>query len=277
MFISVRFPVSRFDIYKPDSAMYNEAIHNPNLSSDIPNELKLLIRMLLSVDPSKRPSCNEILSKLRSFRRDDHAAIFQDIPSEWRQPSPTPSPPVSSPSPPPTSSMESVAENPTATTLESSSPELIAGDNFGDEPSFKKHRLGSVSTEDSSTHSSTSSSNHVLRKRQRLLSGRENTMMDDDPVTSIEEEPVSPPRLLLGSPDFLVESNNWLTERYSMQAIKTGTAILKVKINDESFIYKYIYIYLLVTDLIDCFMYILLFALFHKAQYTLSCHLFCYT
>ncbi|KAI9478893.1 MAG: hypothetical protein EXX96DRAFT_483092 [Benjaminiella poitrasii] len=66
-FKEVQFPGSRYDIYKDNPDLYAEALNNPNIASDIPNELKLLIRMLLSTDPSKRPSCNEILSKLRAF------------------------------------------------------------------------------------------------------------------------------------------------------------------------------------------------------------------
>lgn len=203
------------------------------------------------------------MSKLRSFRRDNHASIFQDI-----QPSPTPSPPVSSPSPPPPTSTKDSAENPTVTTLASSSPELMTKENFGDEsfvePTFKKHRLGSLSNEDESTsslnsHDEGNNTNQVLRKRQRLLSN--DTIMADDPASTIDEVPVSPPRLLLGSPD-LIESNNglrWLiTERRSIQAIKTGTAVLKVLPND-SILKAFLIIYL-----IDCLMYILLFALFYK-------------
>lgn len=61
------FPKSRLDIYKDKESnpLYLDAINNPEIDSDIPNELKLLIRLLLSVDPAKRPSCNEILIKIR--------------------------------------------------------------------------------------------------------------------------------------------------------------------------------------------------------------------
>lgn len=41
---------------------------NSNITSDIPHELKLLIRVLLSQDPEKRPSCEEILPQLRQMR-----------------------------------------------------------------------------------------------------------------------------------------------------------------------------------------------------------------
>ncbi|KAI8369006.1 kinase-like domain-containing protein [Blakeslea trispora] len=88
-FREVWFPSSRLDIYKTDQARFQEASRDTSITRDIPNELKLLIRMLLSTDPAKRPSCNEILSKLRSFRRNDN------IPFEW--PSNPPSPPSSSP------------------------------------------------------------------------------------------------------------------------------------------------------------------------------------
>lgn len=52
-------------MYKQENPLYLEALSNPEIDSDVPNELKLLIRLLLSVDPSKRPSCNEILVKIR--------------------------------------------------------------------------------------------------------------------------------------------------------------------------------------------------------------------
>ncbi|KAI8072397.1 kinase-like domain-containing protein [Gongronella butleri] len=56
-FKEIKFPKSRLD-----------AFHNTPLThravSEIPQEFKLLIRVLLSTDPAKRPSCQEILSKL---------------------------------------------------------------------------------------------------------------------------------------------------------------------------------------------------------------------
>ncbi|KAG1053952.1 hypothetical protein G6F43_004005 [Rhizopus delemar] len=64
-FQEVNFPKSRLDMYKQENPLYLEALNNPEIDSDVPNELKLLIRLLLSVDPSKRPSCNEILVKIR--------------------------------------------------------------------------------------------------------------------------------------------------------------------------------------------------------------------
>ncbi|KAL4206131.1 kinase-like domain-containing protein [Rhizopus microsporus] len=66
-FKEVVFPKSRLDIYKDkeNNPLYLDAMNNPEIDSDIPNELKLLIRLLLSVDPAKRPSCNEILIKIR--------------------------------------------------------------------------------------------------------------------------------------------------------------------------------------------------------------------
>lgn len=82
-FKDVRFPISRFDIYKNNDELYSSAMNDPTIQSDIPNELKLLIRMLLSIDPSKRPSCNEILSKLRRIRREDNTTVFQDMPNDW--------------------------------------------------------------------------------------------------------------------------------------------------------------------------------------------------
>lgn len=87
-FKDVRFPVSRFDIYKDNHDLYETALHDPSIQSDIPNELKLLIRMLLSIDPLKRPSCNEILSKLRRIRREDNTTVFQDMPDDWTCDSP---------------------------------------------------------------------------------------------------------------------------------------------------------------------------------------------
>lgn len=239
---SVRFPASRFDIYKNNPDLYKEAVHNPNITSDIPNELKLLIRKLLSTDPNKRPSCNEILSKLRSFRRDDHATIFQDLSSECRNPSTATSPHVSpqsstsSPSPLPGTSTD-VTGNPTATRLTSSLPECSVEDNIDNEmfvePDFKKQRLGSSLPiqDDSISHhgeNSSSDSNHVLRRRRHLLNSAEDTIMEDPDAIDVQE-PVLPPRLLLGSPDLVESSARWIiTERRSIQAIKTASIVLKV-------------------------------------------------
>lgn len=52
-------------------------------AADIPQEFKILIRLLLSTDPAKRPSCQEIVSKLGHVKFDHH----QDIsPGSWKQP-----------------------------------------------------------------------------------------------------------------------------------------------------------------------------------------------
>ncbi|KAI9244537.1 kinase-like domain-containing protein [Sporodiniella umbellata] len=61
----IHFPKSRLDIYRKENRLYLDALKHPEISADIPNELKLLMRLLLSVDPAKRPSCNEILVKIR--------------------------------------------------------------------------------------------------------------------------------------------------------------------------------------------------------------------
>lgn len=45
-----------------------EAMRRQNVPSDIPQEYKMLIRMLLSRDPEKRPSCEKILSQVRQMR-----------------------------------------------------------------------------------------------------------------------------------------------------------------------------------------------------------------
>ncbi|KAI8338017.1 kinase-like domain-containing protein [Chlamydoabsidia padenii] len=100
-FKEVNFPRSRFDIF-PDTTKPGLAAMIENMkrqhATDIPQEFKILIRLLLSTDPSKRPSCQEILSKLSQVTFDHH----QDISSgEWKQSgtqqSPSSSPSVSSP------------------------------------------------------------------------------------------------------------------------------------------------------------------------------------
>ncbi|KAI9489035.1 kinase-like domain-containing protein [Zychaea mexicana] len=67
----VEFPKNRFDIYKNQQNLsdptLSEAMRHQDVPEHIPPELKLLIRMLLSTDPDKRPSCEEILSKLRQM------------------------------------------------------------------------------------------------------------------------------------------------------------------------------------------------------------------
>lgn len=45
-----------------------ETLRHQDVSADIPHELKRLIRRLLSVDPEKRPSCQEILSRIANLR-----------------------------------------------------------------------------------------------------------------------------------------------------------------------------------------------------------------
>lgn len=229
---SVRFPTSRFDIYKNDPALYTEALNNPNITSDIPNELKILIRMLLSIDPSKRPSCNEILTKLRSIRRDETASIFQDIPSEWNgSPTSTAAQPASP------------SRNPTATTAKSPSPlndtiivnaEVIDPSDFSQQRPATKHRHSS-SAMSKDRGSPTSSDSNTLRKRQRLLGKME---VDEDIVMAEsnqddghnEEEMLEAPRLLLGSPglDEPHHPSRWLSDHHSIQIIKIVTVVLKV-------------------------------------------------
>ncbi|ORX48799.1 kinase-like protein [Hesseltinella vesiculosa] len=56
-FREIKFPRSRLDGIQ-DKSLYHQPV------AEIPQEFKLLIRLLLSADPAKRPSCQEILSKL---------------------------------------------------------------------------------------------------------------------------------------------------------------------------------------------------------------------
>lgn len=236
----MRFPTSRFDIYKNDPALYTEALNNPNITSDIPNELKLLIRMLLSIDPSKRPSCNEILTKLRSIRRDETASIFQDIPTEWNG-SPTST----------TTPTTSTRSNPTATTIKSPSPlddtvivdaEVIDTPTSSQQEQYGQHRPAAKHRHSSSAMSksrggSTSSDSNTLRKRQRLLGKMEvdedKPMAESDKDVNDEEMPDAVqevPRLLLGSPDLdeSHQSTRWLSNHHSIQIIKIVTVVLKV-------------------------------------------------
>ncbi|OAD75399.1 hypothetical protein PHYBLDRAFT_180781 [Phycomyces blakesleeanus NRRL 1555(-)] len=87
-FKEVKFPKSRFDVYNGhenniDPGMV-EAIRQQTISPDIPQEMKILIRMLLSTDPNKRPSCEEILSKLRQIQSSgfhiDGTSILREVP-----------------------------------------------------------------------------------------------------------------------------------------------------------------------------------------------------
>ncbi|ORZ19495.1 kinase-like domain-containing protein [Absidia repens] len=97
-FKEITFPKSRFDIFK-DTTAPNVAAMMENMkrqhATDIPNEFKMLIRLLLSKDPSKRPSCQEILSKLGQVQFDSH----QDLSSnDWvADGEPTTSSPTSTP------------------------------------------------------------------------------------------------------------------------------------------------------------------------------------
>lgn len=93
---SVEFPKSRFDIYNDyDETMMNpgdlETLRHQDVSADIPHELKRLIRRLLSVDPEKRPSCQEILSRIANLRPSNSSSSsigLQDIPPVNHSPSP---------------------------------------------------------------------------------------------------------------------------------------------------------------------------------------------
>ncbi|KAI9322275.1 kinase-like domain-containing protein [Dichotomocladium elegans] len=71
-FNEVSFPQSRFDIYNDlDGKMDADELHrlrHQDVPADIPSEIKRLIRMLLSTDPDKRPSCQVILSLLTQMR-----------------------------------------------------------------------------------------------------------------------------------------------------------------------------------------------------------------
>lgn len=236
----MRFPTSRFDIYKNDPALYAEALNNPNITSDIPNELKILIRMLLSVDPSKRPSCNEILTKLRSIRRDETASIFEGIPSEWNGSSTS------------ATSTASPSRNPTATTIKSPSPIddtiIIDAEEIGPSDSSQREQYAQHCSATKHRHSSSDSSkgrgsstfsdSNTLRKRQRLLGKVE---VDEDTVMAEGDEDVNEgeemqdveqeaPRLLLESPDLEVshQSTRWLSDHHSIQIIKIVTVVLKV-------------------------------------------------
>ncbi|KAI8969179.1 hypothetical protein BDF20DRAFT_980887 [Mycotypha africana] len=92
-FNEIHFPASRYDIYKDNPTLYAEALNDPKITTDVPKEIKQLIRMLLSLDPIKRPSCNEILSKIQSFRGNekspnimpDDDSMNEDIMMEERE------------------------------------------------------------------------------------------------------------------------------------------------------------------------------------------------
>lgn len=84
------FPKSRYEIYQDqrDNPLYNEALQNPDIKSDIPKDLKLLIRLLLSTDPSKRPSCSEIISKITRFKSFD-TSVLEEVVTEPESEPPT--------------------------------------------------------------------------------------------------------------------------------------------------------------------------------------------
>ena len=70
MIYRVEFPKNRFDIYKGHNVVdptLIESMRRQGVPEQIPHELKLLIRMLLSTDPEKRPSCQEILAQLEQI------------------------------------------------------------------------------------------------------------------------------------------------------------------------------------------------------------------
>ncbi|CEP08946.1 hypothetical protein [Parasitella parasitica] len=231
---SVQFPASRLDIYRNDPTLYADALSNPKINSDIPNELKMLIRMLLSIDPMKRPSCNEILSKLQSIRWDEKASIFQDIPAEWN----------AAPTNTASSTASATSGKTSAASIKSPSPlgrspyvinaEDLALNSKQGEPythrGATKHRHSSSSIPDD--EGSVSACDNTLRKRQRLLSKEESskdTIMreSDEEEDEKAEEHIDTPRLLLGSPDLEELQHHWLSDHHSIQIIKIITVVLK--------------------------------------------------
>ncbi|KAI7901785.1 kinase-like domain-containing protein [Cokeromyces recurvatus] len=256
-FKEVQFPGSRYDIYKDNSSLYTEAVNDPNIVSDIPNELKLLIRMLLSTDPSKRPSCNEILSKLRAFRIDKSTPLYEDIQHKWNNITTTaPSTSYARPS------ASSFTYHPTTTTTsrKPSLPSVLSTDTtsssiiFDTEDSKEtqdyyhsikrpiKHRLSS------STHSTPPISedkemyregmNTTLRKRQRLLGaedkeGEETVMSDADDMRTKEgqkreEDMIHQDLLLVNNMLEASQRNRRLLDYQSTKVIKTITVLLKI-------------------------------------------------
>ncbi|KAI8097743.1 kinase-like domain-containing protein [Halteromyces radiatus] len=105
LFKEIKFPKSRLDIFQgtvdSSTAAMMETMKRQH-ATDIPQEFKILIRLLLSTDPAKRPSCQEILSKL-DLVKFDHQKPQQDISSnDWTPGEPSASSSASSSS----SSME---------------------------------------------------------------------------------------------------------------------------------------------------------------------------
>ncbi|CAO3615292.1 unnamed protein product [Cunninghamella blakesleeana] len=85
-FKEIKFPNSRLGIFEdsedPSIIAMMETMRRKQ-ATDIPQEFKILIRLLLSTDPAKRPSCQEILSILTQNKFD----YQQDSPittSDWK-------------------------------------------------------------------------------------------------------------------------------------------------------------------------------------------------
>ncbi|KAG2204542.1 hypothetical protein INT47_012601 [Mucor saturninus] len=188
-FKDVRFPVSRYDIYKDHRELLEAALHDPTIQADIPNELKLLIRMLLSIDPNKRPSCNEILSKLRRIRREDNTTVFQDMPNDW-----------------------------------TCDPVVVQQDEEEEEGKVRqKSRSVSPMKRTKVKTKPVMVETVGLRKRQRLL--QDATVVEEETSDSVMEEP----RLLLESPQTPSVSSSFpFTDRQAMKGIKTVTGVLKI-------------------------------------------------
>jgi serine/threonine protein kinase len=219
-FTDVLFPISRFDIYSKTSTFYTDAQNNPNIQSDIPNELKMLIRLLLSIDPIKRPSCNEILSKLRRIRRDDNTTVYQDMPTDWTN---------------------RTATDTTTIKPSTTAPVVVEEEEDGEEITSSHKRptttttTSTTSTTSTTENSSTFKKNNSLRKRQRLLPNNNNdnnNKIDDEGDTIMAEEIAPTTRLLLEPSPSLIsdvdESRIWITDKQSILVIKTVSVVLKV-------------------------------------------------
>lgn len=259
-FKDIRFPKSRFEIYNNNPILMQHAQSNPDIQADIPQEVKMLIRSLLSVDPSKRPSCNEILRQLRSIRRGEET-LFQEIPNDWSASSSSSVKVNGAGSAAAASSSATATVQPMPTPSSSSSTtrgvmiveeEEEEIDQVMEDISTERARARSMSPSkrspsvDSSNLANDSSSGTTqrngssvtsLRKRQRLLHNNAAAVVDDEGDTIMAENsqappPPHPPRLLLGSPDIPAEEGHLrLTEKQIGHILKTITAIVKVSLS----------------------------------------------
>lgn len=209
-----------------------ETLRHQDVSADIPSELKRLIRRLLSVDPEKRPSCQEILSRIANLRPSNSSSIdLKDMSSNHHPPSSSINHHPNVWCPPEYMVPNNMVSNePSVLDYGSSKIEPLAMDedkplSADDPPSLQNSDRMDIDDGDESTFANkTRTTNHYPGR-----SGIKKRRMSND-----QQEDMAPTPLLLGANDsnsskMVIDNSGPVPKGDSiLVAVKTATAILKV-------------------------------------------------